>query len=181
MSDNREKFPSTGFGPVWLCLLSTDQGKCRCSFAEDCNRQHMLPFDATVNWSSNDHYASCLFFFIAGLFNLRGSDIDYNPVFFAYAIISVNDVQWVILQRYHTFKSSLNSCSLVSLHLISVNCQFVYDAASKFPVWNYSRGVHNILLVRVYDAHIGGFLAVKFSKQGYHFHQISHIRGWLIG
>lgn len=30
---------------------------------------------------------------IAWLFNLRGSDIDYNPVFFAYAIISVNDVQ----------------------------------------------------------------------------------------
>jgi Xaa-Pro aminopeptidase len=25
--------------------------------------------------------------FLAGLFNLRGSDIQYNPVFFAYAIV----------------------------------------------------------------------------------------------
>jgi len=30
---------------------------------------------------------------IAWLFNLRGSDIDYNPVFFAYAIVTLSDVR----------------------------------------------------------------------------------------
>lgn len=29
---------------------------------------------------------------MAGLFNLRGSDIDYNPVFYSYAIITLNEV-----------------------------------------------------------------------------------------
>jgi hypothetical protein len=30
-----------------------------------------------------------------GLFNLRGSDIIYNPVFMAYAIVTNQDVWWV--------------------------------------------------------------------------------------
>ena len=30
-----------------------------------------------------------------GLFNLRGSDIDYNPVFFSYAIVTMDDVRYV--------------------------------------------------------------------------------------
>ena len=29
----------------------------------------------------------------AGLFNLRGSDIEYNPLFFSYAIITPDDVR----------------------------------------------------------------------------------------
>ena len=29
----------------------------------------------------------------AGLFNLRGADIVYNPVFFSYAVVTHNDVQ----------------------------------------------------------------------------------------
>jgi len=29
----------------------------------------------------------------AGLFNMRGSDIDYNPLFFSYAIVTLNDVR----------------------------------------------------------------------------------------
>ena len=29
---------------------------------------------------------------VAWLFNLRGSDIDYNPVFFAYAVVSPDNV-----------------------------------------------------------------------------------------
>lgn len=29
---------------------------------------------------------------ILGLFNLRGSDIEYNPVFFSYAIVTLNDL-----------------------------------------------------------------------------------------
>ena len=29
---------------------------------------------------------------IAWLFNLRGSDIDYNPVFFAYSVITLDDI-----------------------------------------------------------------------------------------
>jgi len=29
-----------------------------------------------------------------GLFNLRGSDIEYNPLFFAYAIVTLSDVRY---------------------------------------------------------------------------------------
>jgi Xaa-Pro aminopeptidase len=31
-------------------------------------------------------------FCIAGLLNLRGSDIKYNPVFFSYVVVSMNEV-----------------------------------------------------------------------------------------
>lgn len=34
-----------------------------------------------------------VFFFFVGLFNLRGSDIEYNPVFFAYAIVGLNTIR----------------------------------------------------------------------------------------
>lgn len=30
---------------------------------------------------------------IVGLFNMRGSDVDYNPVFFSYAIITPDDIR----------------------------------------------------------------------------------------
>lgn len=33
--------------------------------------------------------------FVVGLFNLRGSDIVYNPVFFAYAIVTREDVWYI--------------------------------------------------------------------------------------
>lgn len=34
-----------------------------------------------------------VFVFFVGLFNLRGSDIEYNPVFFAYAIVGLNTIR----------------------------------------------------------------------------------------
>lgn len=37
------------------------------------------------------HYGDPLFY--VGLFNMRGSDIDYNPLFFSYAIITLEDVR----------------------------------------------------------------------------------------
>ena len=37
-----------------------------------------------------------------GLFNLRGSDIDYNPVFFAYAIVTLSDVRYTHTPVTHT-------------------------------------------------------------------------------
>lgn len=33
--------------------------------------------------------------FCLGLFNMRGSDVNFNPVFFAYAIITLEDVRLV--------------------------------------------------------------------------------------
>ena len=42
------------------------------------------------------------------------------------------------------------------------------------------RGVHNNLRVRVYAAHMGGFLGPKFSKQRSLFRQIFHKQGWVI-
>lgn len=33
------------------------------------------------------------FYCDAGLFNLRGSDVEYNPVFFAYAIIGIDTIR----------------------------------------------------------------------------------------
>ena len=39
--------------------------------------------------------------------------------------------------------------------------------AIKFA-WEYtSPGEHNMLMSRIYAAHVGGFLGLKFSKQGY--------------
>ena len=35
-------------------------------------------------------------FFLTGLYNLRGSDVPYNPVFFAYAIITKDDARFKI-------------------------------------------------------------------------------------
>lgn len=35
-----------------------------------------------------------------GLFNLRGSDIEYNPVFFSYAIITMKDVRYTHVCMY---------------------------------------------------------------------------------
>ena len=49
----------------------------------------------------------------------------------------------------------------------------------KFPVI-LSRGVHNMLRVRVCAAHMGGFLGPKFSRQGSVFRQIFLKRGWVI-
>lgn len=31
--------------------------------------------------------------YFSGLFNLRGSDVEYNPVFFAYAVIGMNTIR----------------------------------------------------------------------------------------
>lgn len=31
--------------------------------------------------------------YFPGLFNLRGSDVEYNPVFFAYAVIGMNTIR----------------------------------------------------------------------------------------
>lgn len=33
------------------------------------------------------------FFLVPGLFNLRGADIEYNPVFFAYAVVGLNTIR----------------------------------------------------------------------------------------
>lgn len=40
---------------------------------------------------------SCVIF--SGLLNLRGLDIDYNPVFFAYAIVSMDAVHLYVLNK----------------------------------------------------------------------------------
>lgn len=37
-----------------------------------------------------------LLFIVAGLLNLRGSDIDYNPVFFSYLMVTRTDVNLYI-------------------------------------------------------------------------------------
>uniref|UniRef100_A0A8C2IJV9 X-prolyl aminopeptidase (aminopeptidase P) 1, soluble n=2 Tax=Cyprinus carpio TaxID=7962 RepID=A0A8C2IJV9_CYPCA len=39
---------------------------------------------------------------IAWLFNLRGSDIEYNPVFFAYAIIGISSIKIVTVQAHRS-------------------------------------------------------------------------------
>ena len=31
-----------------------------------------------------------------GLFNLRGSDIEYNPVFFSYSIVTMDDARYLM-------------------------------------------------------------------------------------
>jgi len=47
---------------------------------EELNSEHLKP------------EAFLLLFLLLGLFNLRGSDVVYNPVFFAYALITLDEV-----------------------------------------------------------------------------------------
>jgi len=55
-----------------------------------------------------------------GLFNLRGSDIDYNPVFFAYAIVTLSDVRYTHLPPtathtpHHIHPSHMAQCTFTS-------------------------------------------------------------------
>ena len=42
----------------------------------------------------NCHVINYTVHYTTGLFNMRGADIDYNPVFFSYAIISMEDVRY---------------------------------------------------------------------------------------
>ena len=47
----------------------------------------------SLNWLNvNQMWCSVVFLFL-GLFNLRGADIEYNPVFFAYAIVGMNTIR----------------------------------------------------------------------------------------
>lgn len=41
-------------------------------------------------------FCACVYFLFLGLFNLRGSDIDYNPVFFSYAFITADESKTVL-------------------------------------------------------------------------------------
>jgi len=45
-----------------------------------------------LNRKNLNLWQSFLFFLTVGLFNLRGSDVVYNPVFFAYAMITQDEV-----------------------------------------------------------------------------------------
>lgn len=44
-----------------------------------------------VNWREII-FLHILFVFLADLYNLRGSDIEYNPVFYSYAAVTKNEV-----------------------------------------------------------------------------------------
>lgn len=64
----------------------------------------------------------CLYVFSAGLFNLRGSDIEFNPVFFAYAVVTSKsahlfvheDKITVSLEKHLTSSSSSPSSDVSS-------------------------------------------------------------------
>lgn len=64
MEEDRSVFPSDKFGGMTLIL------------------------------HPNDTIASVLCSVFVGLFNLRGSDIEYNPVFFSYAVVTMTSVKY---------------------------------------------------------------------------------------
>lgn len=89
-------------------------------------------------------YIICLL----GLLNLRGSDIEYNPVFFSYIIITSKDVHLFIDETKVTpvVKSHLKSEGLdVVIHPYEKIQGFLFDLVEKEngPIWiphnsNYS-------------------------------------------
>ncbi|XP_071505473.1 xaa-Pro aminopeptidase 1-like [Diadema antillarum] len=66
---------------------------------------------------------------IAWLFNLRGSDIEYNPVFFAYAVITMDSVHLFVEDNKLTgaVREHLNTGHEVTLHSYSAIQRFVTD------------------------------------------------------
>lgn len=60
-----------------------------------------------------------IFFVVLGLFNLRGSDIDYNPVFFAFAVVDRTQSSGSNVRLYLREKTSRLTSALQS-HL---NCE----------------------------------------------------------
>lgn len=42
-----------------------------------------------------------VFLFCLGLFNLRGADIEYNPVFFAYTIVGIDTIRLEYIAFIH--------------------------------------------------------------------------------
>uniref|UniRef100_A0A8C2IJ95 X-prolyl aminopeptidase (aminopeptidase P) 1, soluble n=1 Tax=Cyprinus carpio TaxID=7962 RepID=A0A8C2IJ95_CYPCA len=71
---------------------------------------------------------------IAWLFNLRGSDIEYNPVFFAYAIIGISSINENIhpLLSSH-IKNHFKAFSLINIKDSHLNDGFVFTNTQLFP------------------------------------------------
>ena len=57
-----------------------------------------------------------------GLFNLRGSDIEYNPVFFSYSIVTMDDARYLML--YYSHNNSVIISDYVNLLLV-INVLFL--------------------------------------------------------
>ncbi|KRY90760.1 Xaa-Pro aminopeptidase 1, partial [Trichinella pseudospiralis] len=67
---------------------------------------------------------------VAWLLNLRGSDIPYNPVFFAYVVISNEDAVSLFIEEGKIEKKILDKF-LMNKSLLRINC-FPYDAISDY-------------------------------------------------
>ncbi|VDM30665.1 unnamed protein product [Hydatigera taeniaeformis] len=66
---------------------------------------------------------------IAWLFNLRGSDINYNPFFFSYAVVTMDDVHLFVEHKRGSNSIDLNEYFRSPSHRISLH---PYD---EFPSW----------------------------------------------
>ena len=76
VADIREKMETEGASVVMV----TELDEVACELVSTPTM-----YTCTVHKHTHSH--------TSGLFNLRGSDIEYNPVFFAYAMVTTEDVR----------------------------------------------------------------------------------------
>ena len=91
-NEKEEGWCTSGDCPGWNCMLVILLPKAHYIISVNVSDIVML------NSYYKQEVLSCqvlLLTFSLGLFNLRGSDVTFNPVFFAYAIITQDEVRWV--------------------------------------------------------------------------------------
>uniref|UniRef100_H2ZLT7 Xaa-Pro aminopeptidase 1 n=1 Tax=Ciona savignyi TaxID=51511 RepID=H2ZLT7_CIOSA len=89
---------------------------------------------------------------IAWLFNLRASDIQYNPVFFAYAVIGSESVHLFINQSRIKDNIASHLTDSVALHCYDDIISFLEQTCSSEKVWLSSNSSHAIVS-SIYEKH----------------------------
>lgn len=77
---------------------------------------------------------------LAGLFNLRGDDIPYNPVFYSYTLLTTTNIRWAVAAVGLTQPSSLiplDSPPLPIPHALLASCS-AHPIASHLQVLHLS-------------------------------------------
>ena len=115
-----------------VVVTALDESACMCDFVNPvssskkdiyyCPNQHF--FRLLSNFNMEFGIYILLYCLSPGLFNLRGSDIVYNPVFYAYTIIDKNDARLATTAVIITTKLSTH-LFLIS-HTFQTTVYFIY-------------------------------------------------------
>ena len=77
-------------GESWQTKISNVREKLK---EKDCTVLVLTALDEIACKDTNYYHYHMTITLYLGLFNLRGSDIEFNPVFFAYSIVTLDSVR----------------------------------------------------------------------------------------